>query len=109
MELMKGLRMEKRTISYTILKIQHCGAGFAKRIQKILEAWRIPLQKKKVVQAVGYYLKRTSRIQEISPDPPWRAKREEMVDLTEKLSRRFHINQEAIKESEAGECPSDRG
>ena len=97
-ELMKGLRMEKMDdILHDFKNPAIAAAGFAKRIQKILEDGEYPSKKEKVVQALDIILKETSRIQELALTLHGEG-REEMVDLTEKLSRRFTINQEAIKE-----------
>ncbi len=97
-ELMKGLRMEKMDdILHDFKNPAIAAAGFAKRIQKILEEGEYPSKKEKVVQALDVILKETSRIQELALTLHGEG-REEMVDLTEKLKKRFHINQEAIKE-----------
>ena len=97
-ELMKGLRLEKMDdILHDFKNPAIAAAGFAKRIQKILEDGEYPSKKEKVIQALDIILKETSRIQELALTLHGEG-REEMVDLTEKLSRRFHINQEAIKE-----------
>jgi signal transduction histidine kinase len=97
-ELMKGLRMEKMDdILHDFKNPAIAVAGFAKRIQKILEAGEYPSKKEKVVQALDIILKETSRIQELALTLHGEG-REEIVDLTEKLRRRFHINREAINE-----------
>jgi signal transduction histidine kinase len=97
-ELMKGLRLEKMDdILHDFKNPAIAAAGFAKRIQKILEDGEYPSKKEKVIQALDIILKETSRIQELALTLHGEG-REEIVDLTEKLSRRFHINQEAIKE-----------
>jgi signal transduction histidine kinase len=97
-ELMKGLRLEKMDdILHDFKNPAIAAAGFAKRIQKILEEGEYPSKKEKVVQALDIILKETSRIQELALTLHGEG-REEIVDLTEKLKKRFHINQEAIKE-----------
>lgn len=97
-ELMKGLRLEKMDdILHDFKNPAIAAAGFAKRIQKILEDGEYPSKKEKVVQALDIILKETSRIQELALTLHGEG-REEIVDLAEKLKRRFHINQEAIKE-----------
>jgi signal transduction histidine kinase len=97
-ELMKGLKLEKMDdILHDFKNPAIAAAGFAKRIQKILEDGEYPSKKEKVVQALDIILKETSRIQELALTLHGEG-REEIVDLTEKLNRRFHINQEAIKE-----------
>jgi signal transduction histidine kinase len=72
-------------------------AGFAKRIKKILEDGDYPAKKEKVDQALDIILKETSRIQELALTLHAEG-REEVVDLTEKLRKRFVINEETMKE-----------
>ena len=97
-ELMKGLRLEKMDdILHDFKNPAIAAAGFAKRIQKILEDGEYPAKKEKVVQALDVILKETSRIQELALTLHGEG-REEMVDLTEKLKKRFFINEEAMKE-----------
>jgi signal transduction histidine kinase len=97
-ELMKGLRLEKMDdILHDFKNPSIAAAGFAKRIQKILEDGEFLSKKEKVAQALDIILKETSRIQELALTLHGEG-REEVVDLTEKLRRRFLINEEAIKE-----------
>ncbi len=97
-ELMKGLRLEKMDdILHDFKNPAIAAAGFAKRAQKILADGAYSLKKEKVDQALDIILKETSRIQELALTLHGEG-REETVDLTEKLKRRFLINEEAIKE-----------
>jgi signal transduction histidine kinase len=97
-ELMKGLRLEKMDdILHDFKNPAIAVAGFAKRIQKILEDGEYPSKKEKVAQALDIILKETSRIQELALTLHGEG-REEVVDLTEKLKKRFLINQETLKE-----------
>ncbi|NWG03289.1 MAG: GAF domain-containing sensor histidine kinase [Syntrophaceae bacterium] len=97
-ELMKGLRLEKMDdILHDFKNPAIAVAGFAKRIQKILEDGQYLVKKDKVAQALDIILKETSRIQELALTLHGEG-REEVVDLTEKLKRRFLINQETLKE-----------
>jgi signal transduction histidine kinase len=97
-ELMKGLRLEKMDdILHDFKNPAIAAAGFAKRIKKILEDGEFPSKKEKVAQALDIILKETSRIQELALTLHGEG-REEMVDLTEKLKKRFLINEEAMKE-----------
>jgi signal transduction histidine kinase len=97
-ELMKGLRLEKMDdILHDFKNPAIAAAGFAKRIQKILEDGEFSSKKEKVVQALDIILKETSRIQELALTLHGEG-REEMVDLTEKLKKRFLINEEAVHE-----------
>jgi signal transduction histidine kinase len=97
-ELMKGLRLEKMDdILHDFKNPAIAAAGFAKRIQKILGEGEFVAKKEKVTQALDIILKETSRIQELALTLHGEG-REEIVDLTEKLKKRFLINEEAIKE-----------
>ena len=97
-ELMKGLRLEKMDdILHDFKNPAIAVAGFAKRIQKILEEGEVLSKKEKVSQALEIILKETSRIQELALTLHGEGK-EEVVDLTEKLKKRFLINEEAMKE-----------
>ena len=97
-EMMKGLRLEKMDdILHDFKNPAIATAGFAKRVKKILEDGEYPAKKEKVDQALEIILKETSRIQELALTLHGEG-REETVDLTEKLRRRFLINEEAIRE-----------
>jgi signal transduction histidine kinase len=75
-------------------------AGFAKRLQKLLEEGDPLSQKEKIAQALRIILKETSRLQELALTLhlEGREGQEERVDLTRKLRRRFQINEETIRE-----------
>jgi len=97
-ELMKGLRLEKMDdILHDFKNPAIAAAGFAKRVLKMLEDGSYPSKKERVEQALDIILKETSRIQELALTLHGEG-REETVDLTEKLKRRFLINEETIKE-----------
>jgi signal transduction histidine kinase len=97
-EMMKGLRLEKMDdILHDFKNPAIATAGFAKRVKKILEDGEYLVKKEKVDQALEIILKETSRIQELALTLHGEG-REETVDLTEKLKRRFLINEEAIRE-----------
>ena len=97
-ELMKGLRLEKMDdILHDFKNPAIAVAGFAKRIQKILEEGEVLSKKEKVSQALDIILKEASRIQELALTLHGEG-REEIVDLTEKVKKRFLINQEAMRE-----------
>ncbi len=96
--MMKGLRLEKMDdILHDFKNPAIATAGFAKRVKKILEDGEYLVKKEKVDQALEIILKETSRIQELALTLHGEG-REETVDLTEKLKRRFLINEEAIRE-----------
>jgi signal transduction histidine kinase len=97
-ELMKGLRLEKMDdILHDFKNPAIAAAGFAKRVQKILQEGDYLSKKDKVDQALSIILKETSRIQELALTLHGEG-REEVVDLTEKLQKRFLLNEEAMKE-----------
>ena len=97
-ELMKGLRLEKMDdILHDFKNPAIAAAGFAKRAQKMLEEGDYPSKKEKLDQALDIIVRETSRIQELALTLHGEG-REEIVDLTEKLKRRFLLNEEAIKE-----------
>jgi signal transduction histidine kinase len=97
-EIMKGLRLEKMDdILHDFKNPAIAVAGFAKRIQKIIKEEALLSKKDKVSQALEIILKETSRIQELALTLHGEG-REEVVDLTEKLKKRFLINEEALKE-----------
>ena len=100
-ELMKGLRLEKMgDILHDFKNPAIAVAGFAKRIQKILKGGDYP-KNEKVDQALDILLKETSRIQEMALTLHEKEK-ESIIDLTEVSGRRFHINEEALKELNRG-------
>jgi signal transduction histidine kinase len=97
-ELMKGLRLEKMDdILHDFKNPAIAVAGFAKRIQKMLDGEELLSKKEKVAQALDVILKETSRIQELALTLHGEG-REEIVDLTEKLRNRLLINEETMKE-----------
>jgi GAF domain-containing protein len=97
-ELMKSLSMEKMDdILHDFKNPAIAVAGFSKRVQKILADGDYPSKKEKVDQALEIILRETSRIQELALTLHAEG-REEKVDLTEKLKRRFLINDETIQE-----------
>jgi signal transduction histidine kinase len=97
-ELMKGLRLEKMDdILHDFKNPAIAAAGFAKRVQKILRDGDYPSKREKVDQALDIILKETSRIQELALTLHGEG-REEVVDLTAKLQKRFLLNEEAMKE-----------
>ncbi|NTW35755.1 MAG: hypothetical protein HGB17_06430 [Syntrophobacteraceae bacterium] len=97
-EMMKGLRLEKMDdILHDFKNPAIATAGFAKRVKKILGDGEYLVKKDKVDQALDIILKETSRIQELALTLHGEG-REETIDLTEKLKRRFLINEEAIRE-----------
>jgi signal transduction histidine kinase len=100
-ELMKGLRLEKMgDILHDFKNPAIASAGFAKRVKKLLEDGDYLAHKEKIDQALNIIVKETTRLQELAMTLhlEGREGREETVDLTRKLKRRFEINEEAIRE-----------
>jgi signal transduction histidine kinase len=100
-ELMKGLRLEKMDdILHDFKNPAIAVAGFAKRLKKLLDEGDYLSKKEKIDQALNIILKEASRLQELALTLhlEGREGREEIVDLTKRLKRRFQINEEAIKE-----------
>jgi signal transduction histidine kinase len=101
MELMKGLRLEKMDdILHDFKNPAIAVAGFAKRLKRLLDEGDYDSKKEKADQALNIILKETSRLQEMALvlHLDGREGREEVVDLTKRLKRRFQINEEAVKE-----------
>jgi signal transduction histidine kinase len=97
-ELMKGLRLEKMDdILHDFKNPAIAASGFIKRIQRFLKEGGYPEKKEKIDQALDIVLKETVRIQELALTLHGEG-REETVDLTERLKRRFTINEEAVRE-----------
>jgi signal transduction histidine kinase len=100
-ELMKGLRLEKMDdILHDFKNPAIAVAGFAKRLKKLLDEGDYLSKKEKINQALNIILKEASRLQELALTLhlEGREGREEIVDLTKRLKRRFQINEEAVKE-----------
>jgi hypothetical protein len=97
-ELMKGLRLEKMDdILHDFKNPAIALAGFAKRIEKLLEeAASIP-KREKVCQALDILIQESSRIQELALTLHGEGK-ETILDMTDILKRRILINEEAIRE-----------
>jgi len=72
-------------------------AGFAKRVRRLLEEGDYSSKKEKIDQALEIVLQETTRIQELALTL-YEEGRGELLDLTEKLKRRFLINAEAMQE-----------
>jgi GAF domain-containing protein len=100
-ELTKGLKLEKLDdILHDFKNPAIAVAGFAKRVQKILNVGAYP-KNEKVDQALEILLKETSRIQELALTLREKG-RESVIDLTEVSKRRFLINEETLKELHRG-------
>lgn len=97
-ELMKGLRLEKMDdILHDFKTPAIAVAGFARRVRRLLDEGDYSSKKEKIDQAMEIVLQETTRIQELALTL-YEEGREELMDLTEKLKRRFLINAEAMQE-----------
>jgi len=97
-ELMKGLRLEKMDdILHDFKNPAIAIAGFAKRVQRLLEEGADPAKREKILQALDILHRESCRIQELALTLHGEGK-ESIIDLTEVLQKRFLINQEAIRE-----------
>jgi hypothetical protein len=97
-ELMKALRLEKMgDILHDFKNPAIAIAGFAKRLQRILEDGDYPSKKRKADDALDIILKEASRIQELALTLHGEGK-ESIMDVSDVLRRRFLINEEYLKE-----------
>ncbi len=97
-ELMKGLRLEKMDdIVHDFKNPAIAIAGFAKRVQRLLEEGPDTPQKGKINQAMDIILKESCRIQALALTVHGEG-RESVLDMTGTLKNRFVINQEAARE-----------
>ncbi|MFC1863315.1 sensor histidine kinase, partial [Thermodesulfobacteriota bacterium] len=72
-------------------------AGFARRLKQLLDNEGPLKEETKINQYVDILLEETSRLQEMALSISWVGK-EQVVDLTKVLKRRFEINKEAIRQ-----------
>lgn len=72
-------------------------AGFARRLKKLLEQEDYVDSKEQILKYADILVEETSRIQELSLSI-YKTGKEQLVNMTEVLKRRFEINKEAIRE-----------
>ncbi len=72
-------------------------AGFARRLKKLLEKENREDTREQVMKYADILLEETSRLQELAMSL-YQVGKEEVVNLSEVLQRRFEINKEAIRE-----------
>jgi signal transduction histidine kinase len=72
-------------------------AGFARRLKKLLEKENREDTKEQIMKYADILLEETSRLQELAMSL-YQVGKEEVVNLSEVLQRRFEINKEAIRE-----------
>jgi signal transduction histidine kinase len=102
-ELMKGLRLEKMgDVVHDFKNPAIAMAGFAKRLQKILEDGDYPSKKRKADDTLDIILKESLRIQELALTLHGEGK-ESIMDMSDVLRRRFLINEEYLKELKRSE------
>ncbi len=97
-ELMKAQRMERLDdILHDFKNPTIAAAGFARRLKALLEKEPDETVKEQIRRYTDILLEETSRLQELSLSI-YEVGKEQVVDLTDVLLRRFEINREAIKE-----------
>ncbi len=97
-ELMKAQRMERLDdILHDFKNPAIAIAGFARRLKKLLETDDISESMDQVRRYVDILFEETSRMQELALSI-YEVGREQVVDLSQVLRRRFEINKEAIRE-----------
>ncbi len=97
-ELMKAQRMERLDdILHDFKNPAIASAGFARRLKKILEEGDFEKYCEQIKRYVDILFEETSRMQELALSI-YAVGKEQIVDMTEILLKRFEINKEAIKE-----------
>ena len=97
-ELMKAQRMERLDdILHDFKNPAIATAGFARRLNRLLEKEDHLKQAATIKKYVGILLDETSRLQEMAMSL-YHIGKEQVVNLTDVLKKRFEINREAIRE-----------
>ncbi|MBW1779981.1 MAG: GAF domain-containing sensor histidine kinase [Deltaproteobacteria bacterium] len=97
-ELMKAQKMERLDDALHDFKNPAIAtAGFARRLKEIVEKDEWERSKEQVRKYLDILLEETSRLQELAMSI-YRVGKEEAVNLSDVVKRRFEINREAIKE-----------
>jgi len=97
-ELMKAQKMERLDDALHDFKNPAIAtAGFARRLKKLLGQEERKDTKEQIEKYADILLEETSRLQELAMSL-YQVGKEEVVNLTEVLQRRFEINKEAIRE-----------
>ena len=97
-ELMKAQRMERLDdILHDFKNPAIASAGFARRLKKMLEDGRFEEHKDQIERYVDILFEETSRMQELALSI-YAVGKEQVVDMSEILRKRFEINKEAIRE-----------
>ena len=97
-ELMKGLRLEKMDdILHDFKNPAIAAAGFSKRVKEMLRQGLFPSEADKIYQWLDIIHEETSRIQGLALALDGAGK-ERIINLTDRLKKRFLINAGALKE-----------
>lgn len=97
-ELMKAQQMERMDdILHDFKNPAIATAGFARRLKYLLQQGDREDLDEQVQQCVDILLEETSRLQQLALSV-YRVGKEEIVNMTQSLKRRFEINKQAIKE-----------
>jgi len=97
-ELMKARKMEwLDDILHDFKNPAIATAGFARRLKKMLDEGDFQQHEEQIRRYVDILLEETSRMQELALSI-YAVGKEQVVDMTEVLLKRFEINKEAIKE-----------
>ena len=97
-ELMKAQRMERLDdILHDFKNPAIATAGFARRLKKLLEQKDLGEDATTISKYVDILMEETSRLQEMALSL-YQVGKEQLVDLSTVLRKRFEINKEAIKE-----------
>jgi signal transduction histidine kinase len=97
-ELMKAQKMERLDDALHDFKNPAIAtAGFARRLKKLLEKEDGEGTREQILKYADILLEETSRLQELAMSL-YQVGKEEVVNLSEVLQRRFEINKEAIRE-----------
>ncbi len=97
-ELMKAQKMERLDdILHDFKNPTIAAAGFARRLKALLEKGPDEKSRDQIRRYTDILLEETSRLQELSLSI-YQVGKEQVVDLSDVLRRRFEINREAIKE-----------
>ncbi|MBW1730008.1 MAG: GAF domain-containing sensor histidine kinase [Deltaproteobacteria bacterium] len=97
-ELMKAQKMERLDdILHDFKNPAIASAGFARRLKKMLEDDKFRESLPQIKRYVDILFEETSRMQELALSI-YEVGKEQIIDITDVLLRRFEINKEAIKE-----------
>ncbi len=97
-ELLKGLRIEKMDdLVHDFKNPAMAIAGFTRRIKRMLEEGSFPSKEEKIFQYLDIVIQETARLQDLALSLYGEGK-EGIIDLTDRLKKRFLINGETIRE-----------